>query len=106
MSFRPRAQQGQWREGLVDWAASQLHNTLTGVEVRGPPLSPCALPSLLSAPAGSLRVRLLTPLGAAHLRPQPLRGLAGAGPNTKHAPEDLETWRPCKWTGGALDRKA
>jgi hypothetical protein len=39
------------------------------------------------------------------LRAQPLRGLAGAGPNTLHAPEDLAQWRPCRWSGGPLDRK-
>ena len=53
-------------EGVADWAAAQLHQTLTGVE--------------------------------------PLRGLAGAGPNTLRAPENLDTWRPCRWTGGPLDR--
>ena len=54
--------------GVADWAAAQVHQTLTGVE--------------------------------------PLRGLAGAGPNTKHAPESLEDWRPCRWSGGPLDRKS
>jgi hypothetical protein len=53
--------------GLGDWAAAQVHQTLTGVE--------------------------------------PLRGLAGAGPNTKRAPRDLATWRPQRWTGGPMDRK-
>ena len=61
------AAQGFWKEAVADWAAAQLHNTLTGVE--------------------------------------PLRGLAGAGPNTMKAPESLETWRPCLWSGGALDRR-
>ena len=60
-------QKGFWREAVGDWAAAQLHNTLTGVE--------------------------------------PLRGLAGAGPNTMKAPESLETWRPCLWSGGAMDRR-
>ena len=54
-------------EGVADWAAAQLHQTLTGME--------------------------------------PLRGLAGAGPNTLRTPDNLDTWRPCRWTGGALDRK-
>ena len=62
-SIRPAALVG----GVADWAAAQVHQTLTGVE--------------------------------------PLRGLAGAGPNTKHAPEDLESWRPCRWSGGPLDRR-
>jgi len=53
--------------GVADWAAAQLHQTLTGVE--------------------------------------PLRGLAGAGPMTLHAPESLEDWRPCRWEGGPLDRR-
>ena len=62
-SMRPSAMVG----GVADWAAAQVHQTLTGVE--------------------------------------PLRGLAGAGPNTKHAPDNLEEWRPCRWSGGPLDRK-
>ena len=61
------ARQGAWRHAVADWAAAQVHNTLTGVE--------------------------------------PLRGLAGAGPGTLKAPDRLEDWRPCRWTGGALDRK-
>ena len=58
---------GKWAEGVADWAAAQLHQTLTGVE--------------------------------------PLRGLAGAGPNTAADPPSLADWRPPAWTGGALDRK-
>ena len=54
-------------EGVADWAAAQLHQTLTGME--------------------------------------PLRGLAGAGPNTMKAPDNLDTWRPCRWSGGLVDRK-
>jgi digalactosyldiacylglycerol synthase len=54
-------------EGVADWAAAQLHQTLTGME--------------------------------------PLRGLAGAGPNTMRAPDNLDTWRPCRWSGGLVDRK-
>jgi len=61
-----RARPRQLAEGLTDWAAAQLHQTLTGME--------------------------------------PLRGLAGAGPNTMHAPESLDNWRPCRWSGGPLDR--
>ena len=67
--FRARAGGGlKLVEAVGDWAAAQLHQTLTGIE--------------------------------------PLRGLAGAGPNTMRAPHSLEAWRPQRWSGGPLDRRA
>ena len=30
----PRGGRGFWKEAVTDWAAAQLHNTLTGVEAR------------------------------------------------------------------------
>jgi digalactosyldiacylglycerol synthase len=86
---------GALLEGVADWAAAQVHQTLTGVEVSA------------RAPRQqrSRSTHALTRCACVPFASQPLRGLAGAGPNTKHAPEDLATWRPCRWTGGALDRK-